>query len=58
VKDLKAKLNEEMNTTKQLRDNIIFIQAKYKGEVEILTNENSHLKDLVMQLKYEDHFVS
>jgi hypothetical protein len=52
VKDLREKLEREMATSNDLRENIVFIQTKYKQELECLKKENDNLKELAERLKY------
>jgi hypothetical protein len=41
-----------MNISKDLRENMNFLQTKYRTELESTKKENSELRELVKKLRY------
>ena len=50
VKKLKEELQKEIDENKALRENLVFIQEKYKDENNNLNSENADLKLLAQKL--------
>lgn len=50
VKSLKEQLQKEIDENKALRENLSFIQEKYKNENQKLVSENADLKILAQKI--------
>ncbi len=50
IKQLKEELRNEIDENKVLRENLVFIQDKYKEQTQKLNSENSDLKALAQKL--------